>query len=69
MKDFLINLFSESSKISMLRLMSLIVCITGCYLALSKGPDEIAVISVLLGTAFGGKISQKFIEVKKDQNG
>jgi len=64
MIEFLGNLFSESSKISMLRLMSFIVCLTGCYLAISKGPEELGVISVLLGTAFTGKVVQKSIENK-----
>jgi len=61
---FLKDLFSESSQVSMVRVMSFSVVMTACYLALSKGPDELGVISVLLSTGFAGKIIQKNIETK-----
>jgi len=48
----------------MVRVMALVVCLTACYIALTKGPDETGVISVLLTTAFGAKVVQKHIEVK-----
>lgn len=56
------SLFSESGDISMVRVMAFIVCLTACYLALSKGPDEVTVIGTLLSTAFGAKVAQKFME-------
>lgn len=68
MKKILIELFGESSNISMMRLMAFIVVLTACYLALSKGPEELGVISILLATGFGGKVAQKFGESKKGDN-
>ena len=67
MKKILMDLFSESSRLSMVRLESLIVVVTACYLAVSKGPEEIAVISILLTTGFGAKVCQKFAEIKGKQ--
>ena len=62
--QFLSNLFSESGSVSMTRLMSFIVVMTACYLAITKGPEELGVIATLLGTGFGGKVAQKFAEGK-----
>lgn len=65
------DLFSENGNTSLMRLMSLMVCCTGCFLALVKGPEELGVITVLLTTAFTGKVLQKRIEVgsgNKDVN-
>lgn len=67
MKNILLALFGEGSSVSMLRLMSLLCCLAACKLALSKGPDEIMVITALLTAAFGGKVAQKAIEVKNDK--
>jgi len=64
MKQFFLNLFSDSGSVSMVRLMSLMVCLAACYIALTKGPEELGMVSVLLATAFGGKVAQKAIEVK-----
>jgi hypothetical protein len=64
MKSWFRNLFSENGAVSMVRVMALVVCLTACYIALTKGPDETGVISVLLTTAFGAKVVQKHIEVK-----
>lgn len=69
MKDFLKNLLSENSEVSMMRLMCLIVCCTACYIAVTKRADELGVISVLLGTAFSSKIAQKKIECDGNKNG
>lgn len=66
MLSWIKSLFSEDSSVSMMRVMSFICCLTACKLALDKGPDEISVIIALLGAAFGGKVSQKMLEVKDD---
>lgn len=62
--------FSEDSKASMLRLMSLISCITAVILAvigMCKNQIDYSGLSLLCGTflsmAFGGKILQKRTEV------
>ncbi len=65
MKKVLMSLFGESSQVSMVRLMAFITVLTGCYIAISRGPEELGVISVLLGTGFSGKVAQKAIEIKK----
>lgn len=64
MKDFILNMFSETGNVSMTRVMSLIVCITACYIAFKKGSEDLGVVTVLLTTAFGAKVMQKSIEVK-----
>lgn len=66
MKKWLWALFSENGSVSMLRVMSLIVCLSGCYLAIARGDEEIGMVSVLLGTAFGAKLGQKIVETKSD---
>lgn len=58
MKKFIIDLFSESSNISAMRVMCMLCCLTGCYLAV-KDPSNIGIVSILLGSAFGGKVFQK----------
>jgi len=65
MKQFIKDLFSENSSVSMMRLMALISLLIGGYLAI-KGKDTSVVIFVT--AAFGGKVIQKQIETKKDQN-
>lgn len=60
--QFIKDLFSESSSVSMMRLMALITCLTACYLALTHG--EVGVITALLVAAFGGKVGQKVVEGK-----
>lgn len=67
MKSFFREMLSDTGNVSLMRVMSLIVCLAACYLALSKGPEELGVVSVLLASAFGGKAAQKIIEVR--QNG
>ena len=59
------NLFSENSDVSMMRVMSFVCCVCACKLALTKGPEEVSVIVTLLSSAFGGKVIQKGIELKK----
>lgn len=55
-------LFSESSDISMMRLLSLISLLLGGYLALT-GHDTS--VSVFVVSAFSGKAIQKAIETKR----
>lgn len=62
MKSLLIALFSESSEISMMRVMSFIVVCTACYLAITGQEAVVGIVSVLLGTAFTGKVVQKSLE-------
>lgn len=64
---FILELLSEKGTVSMTRLMSFIVCMTACYIAVNKGPDDINVITVLLSTAFAAKVIQKHIEVSNDR--
>ena len=57
------DMFSESSDVSMMRVMSLMSLIIGAYLALT-GHDTS--VSVFVYAAFGGKAVQKYIEAKKE---
>jgi Na+(H+)/acetate symporter ActP len=59
MKQFIKDLFSENSSVSMMRLMSLVSLLIGGYLAI-KGKD--ASVIVFVTAAFGGKVIQKQIE-------
>jgi hypothetical protein len=61
---FIKALFSENSDVSMVRFMSLLSLIIGGYLA-GKGLD--ASVSIFVISAFGAKVLQKQIEVKKDK--
>ena len=65
MKDWLKSLFSENSTVSALRFMSVITCLTACYLAI-KDDTAMGMVSVLLAAAYGGKVSQKAIETRSD---
>lgn len=60
--SFIKSLFSESSDVSMMRLLSLISLIIGAYLALH---DKNACVDIFVYGAFGGKAVQKLIESKK----
>lgn len=60
--QFIKDLFSENSNVSMMRVMAFITCMTACYLAVSHG--EVGVITALLVAAFGGKVGQKVVEQK-----
>lgn len=59
--------FQEDSKSSLVRLMSFISLCAGVIIALASLVTDIDVwlVSILLGFAFGGKVSQKVVEVKK----
>lgn len=71
MKDFILNLLSEESKISSMRLMSLISVLSATGIAfygISKGQplDALSILcGVFLGAAFTGKVGQKFAETKE----
>jgi len=60
--SFVRALFSESSDVSMMRLLSLISLLVGAYLAL-KGHDTS--VPTFVYAAFGGKAVQKYIESRK----
>lgn len=66
MKRFFTDMLSNSNNVSLVRVMSFVCCLSACYLALSKGPDEVMMVATLLGTAFTGKVMQKAIEVRGD---
>lgn len=61
---FLRGMFSESSDISMMRIMCFMALIIAGYLAL-KGQD--ASVGVFVMAAFSGKAVQKYVELKKAQ--
>ncbi len=69
MKQWLSKLFSESSGVSMNRVMSFISLLVGCavaFVGLSRMPIDYSgislLVSVFLSAAFGGKVMQKRIE-------
>jgi hypothetical protein len=71
MKNLILALLSENSKISSLRLMSLTslfsavgMAVYGLYMNRDIGTLAI-LVGVFVSAAFGGKISQKFIEKKE----
>ena len=66
MINWIQTLFSENSSVSLMRVMSFLTLVCGLRVALTTG--DVALVSVLLGTAFGGKVAQKVIEVKNGQN-
>lgn len=65
------ELFSESPKVSAMRVMSIACCITaiiiGILVVLKDKPDYSGasiLCGVFLGAAFGGKVTQKSIETR-----
>ena len=69
MKQWLLALFSETSGVSMMRVMSFVSLIVGCtvaFVGLNKTPIDYSgislLVSVFLSAAFGGKVMQKRIE-------
>jgi hypothetical protein len=69
MKQFLSQLFSENSGVSMMRVMSILALLAGiaiAFVGLNKLPVDYSGISLLagafLGAAFGGKVMQKRVE-------
>lgn len=63
-------MFSESSKVSMMRVMALLSLVSGIVLAFvglnqQQEPSSLAVlVAVFVGSAFGGKALQKSQELK-----
>lgn len=70
MKQLLLSLFSDSSGLSMMRLLSLICVLTACIIAIYgiiKGHDLNAVAMLcgaFLAAGISGKVVQKFGEKK-----
>lgn len=67
MKEFIMELLGENGKISMMRFMSLTALIIGAIIAF-KTPDAVTMVTVFIGAAFAGKVSQKMIESKGEEN-
>lgn len=65
MKNWLSRLFADKSDVSAMRVMSMMALIFGIAAALNGLPAEI--VAIFVGAAFGGKVSQKFIESKSDK--
>lgn len=63
MKSWLKSLFSESGDVSSMRVMAMICCLTGCYLAI-KDSTAVGMVATLLGSGLGAKVLQKHAEVK-----
>jgi uncharacterized membrane protein YiaA len=70
MKSFLAQLFSDSGRISMMRVMSILSLLAGiatAFVGLNKTPIDYSgislLVSVFLSAAFGGKVMQKRIEI------
>lgn len=74
MKDFLTQMFSESSTISAMRVMAVISLLMGCGIAIygiAKSADLggiSEVCAVFVGAAFTGKVVQKFSEAKSKKD-
>lgn len=65
MKKLFYALFSEDSEISIMRVMAVLSLLIGAGLAL-KGVDS-ALVSIFVVSAFGGKVFQKFAEIKEEK--
>lgn len=73
MKDWVLQLFSSSGGVSMVRFLSFICVLTACIIALAsihKSESEINAAAVLcstfLGFGLGAKVTQKFAEKSTD---
>jgi len=72
--DFIKELFSESSKVSSMRVMAISALITAIILAIydfiytnitgKNIPDAVTLVGLFLGAAFGGKTISKWSENK-----
>lgn len=60
MKEFFYELFAENGKVSMMRLLSLIVVIAGCILAFQA--KDASLVLGMLGLGLGAKVGQKMVE-------
>lgn len=66
MKKLFYALFSEDSEISIMRVMAVMSLLIGAGLAF-KGSDS-SIISIFVIAAFGGKVAQKFAEIKEEKS-
>jgi hypothetical protein len=66
MKNWLNRLFKDKSDVSSMRVMTMMSLIFGMMAAL-KGLDA-NVVAIFVGSAFGGKVSQKYLEVKSEMS-
>ncbi len=71
MKKFLLDMFSESSNVSMMRVLALICVLTACAIAIRAsliGCSDLNSVSILCSTflagGIGGKVLQRASEVK-----
>lgn len=73
MKAFFTDLLSRNGAMSMLRFMSILSLIIGAGIAIyaigvkSDLPYVPEIVAIFVGSAFGGKISQKYIESKHEK--
>jgi hypothetical protein len=58
---FVTAMFSEESDVSCMRVMCFIALLTAGYLAVTGHDTSVL---AFLGAAFGGKVTQKFVEKK-----
>lgn len=75
MPNFIIDLLSQKSSASTMRVMSIMALLTGIVLAfIGIFKDSVdymglsALVGVFLGAAFGGKVMQKRIENSHDKD-
>lgn len=60
MLEFIRELFDENGKVSMMRMLSLIVVVSGCILAFQS--KDASLVLGMLGLGLGAKIGQKVME-------
>lgn len=74
MKNFILNLLSDVGTVSMTRFLSLVCVLSAVLISISvvyKGQpldSAVGIVSVFLAAGFGGKVAQKFAEVKEPGN-
>ena len=74
MKALMLALLAEDSRVSMMRLMSLLALLIGAAIAvygLAVDCDNLAgiaeLVAIFVGAAFTGKVAQKFAESKQNK--
>lgn len=74
MKSVLLKLLSDTGTISMTRFLSLVCVFSAVLISISvvyKGQpldSAVGLVSVFLAAGFGGKVAQKFAEVKESSS-
>ena len=74
MKNFILNLLSDVGTVSMTRFLSLVCVLSAVLISISvvyKGQSldsAVGLVSVFLAAGFGGKVAQKFAEVKSESS-